>query len=328
MYRGHTHAVILALLSGPLCAAAFGQAPVAGLRGGRCTAAVPAEAGELHPRVGPVRPLIAGSFLTDGAEVRLAPDARAAFHLHPGPEPSQPDASVYAGPGTTLSVCPNSDPRRLLQMGAGMMVVVYGGEDGVPLIVSTPQAWVRLSTGTLIAEAGPAGATFTLVRGSARRFDGTLPAAEATEISGGEALTPEPGAQSRVDAMANDLLKAATRLAAAGWIEKAETGDLVPVAPPGTAARVPVIVGLGNVEVVEPITQTVTVTPVSTSVIATTGATSQTEALLSSGNPASVLVGRRLERTRIVGNPGTVGTSVGVRFNPEARLRPFLGPDR
>ena len=125
------------------------------------------------------------------------------------------------------------------------------------------------------------------------------------------------------DPMASQVIKLAR-----GWIDFAVRGDIVPTSRGAGATRGPTML-VAVTAVTEPQVLAAVTSPSAAAPVTTpTGAVSQTQALLTSGNPASVVVGARLERTRIVGNPGTTGGSTGVRFNTQVRPPLQLGQSR
>ena len=160
--------------------------------------------------------------------------------------------------------------------------------------------------------------SFDLVAGEARQFDGAVPDGELPAV-GGRELRPQPGRRSEVLQLGRSLSDALLREVAAKWVEDAERGDLVPTGQPDVAPREASVVPTPSAPVDQTaLAQPVSVSPVSVAVPGADG-TTRTESLLASGNPASVLVGRRLERTRIIGSPGAPGATTNLQFNREAR---------
>ncbi|MEP0845061.1 MAG: hypothetical protein HRF43_20350, partial [Phycisphaerae bacterium] len=152
---------------------------------------------------------------------------------------------------------------------------------------------------------------------------GAPPADSPAGAQGGQALTADPAFAEKARAMISALNAAGAAGRALGWIGRAESGDLAPTerfTRPSSSAYLVRTTG-----VVTPRTASVA-TPSQLAAPPTAGAFSQTQALLASQNPASVVVGARLERTRIVGNPGTTGG--GIRFNAQARPPLRLGTAR
>lgn len=99
------------------------------------------------------------------------------------------------------------------------------------------------------------------------------------------------------------------------WIENAARGDLAPSYRGGavtvTLAELRVSTGVTVPPAVPSVAPTV-----SNQILAMpTGAIGTVQSLLTSGNAASVVVGARLQRTRVVGSPGTANGVSTLRFN-------------
>ena len=103
------------------------------------------------------------------------------------------------------------------------------------------------------------------------------------------------------------------------WVEQAEQGDFTPVRsqPSGAARDLGVQVGETRQSFDQP--RTTVTTPISNVTVSavTTGQVNTARALLGSQIPSSVLIGQRIRRSRIIGNPGTTGSGQ-IRFNPSA----------
>ncbi len=103
------------------------------------------------------------------------------------------------------------------------------------------------------------------------------------------------------------------------WVRQAEQGDFTPVRGSSRAAAeaFSAQVGVSQSAFDQPRSQVVAPAP-TTSIRTVTAANSNpANALIASGIPSNVVVGQRLRRSRIIGNPGTTGVS-GLRFNPNA----------
>jgi hypothetical protein len=105
------------------------------------------------------------------------------------------------------------------------------------------------------------------------------------------------------------------------WIEKAEQGDLIPArrAVRGVARVLAEQVGVARSAFDQPrspvvvATPRVSLAPVSASFRPAPVTQNLALSLAQSRVPTEAVVGQRLLRTRIIGNPGTVG---GIRANP------------
>lgn len=181
------------------------------------------------------------------------------------------------------------------------------------------------------------GVTFTAVSGDAICFAGPVPAGALVDESGklidknGTALpeghrvsTATMGQTTREDvadtlsaAMNRDLYAFGLKNSAV-WVKRAEEGDFTPVRGEergeGEFFR-----GTVGTEFAFDQPRSVIAAPAPrtlTPPLRQAAVVSTTQALLESGVPTSVVVGQRLRRTRIIGNPGTTGGN--IRFNPSA----------
>jgi len=103
------------------------------------------------------------------------------------------------------------------------------------------------------------------------------------------------------------------------WIVQAEKGDFTPVRPEPSAAGLEIRVGVGETRQTFDQPRTTVTAPISGSPVTAraTGQVSTARAFFGSGIPSSVLIGQRIRRSRIIGNPGTTGSGQ-IRFNPNA----------
>lgn len=229
-------------------------------------------------------------------------------------------AAVYLGPVSRVAVSPGAEAFPHLQVQQGMVVVSYEpAADGSPaLLVSLPGGWVRLQRGTLAVTAVEAGSDAALLVGQASRGSGAVP----QEIQEGAAAAmavqvDAPLAQEGVG-LVDRVTRAGIAQASQAWLVVASQGDLTPVKQPAAP-------GGAEVRAVEAPAAQVTPPAVSMAALASvvslgalTPALNQAESLLTSGSPASVIVGARLERTRIVGTPSGIGFNILAR--PPLRL--------
>jgi len=181
------------------------------------------------------------------------------------------------------------------------------------------------------------GAEFTLIRGRATLVAGPVPDSitpnEAGEPAGvpGRSLvvgrtirTSEPGVAKevsleKVERAMNEHLFAFGVNQSAQWVSRAEQGDFTPVRAEttSTASAFGAQIGATRQTFDQPRT-TITV-PVGQGNLTRvqTAQVSQAQNLIGSQIPSSVVVGQRIRRSRIIGNPGTTGRGQ-IRFNPNA----------
>ena len=100
------------------------------------------------------------------------------------------------------------------------------------------------------------------------------------------------------------------------WVEQAEQGDFTPVRGSTRAAAEAFSSQIGVSQSAFDQPRSVVVAPTPAVRVVTVTAASPSQTLIESGVPTNVVVGQRLRRSRIIGNPGTSG--VGLRFNPNA----------
>ncbi|MBI4718511.1 MAG: hypothetical protein HY763_11945 [Planctomycetes bacterium] len=187
---------------------------------------------------------------------------------------------------------------------------------------------------SLLVRADAKAATFTAAAGDAACFAGSPPAAPLVSDAGqlkdqrgtvlleGQRISTEGLGQPAPDHESG--ARAASRLGSElyafaltcgkNWVREAEQGDFTPVR--GEARAAPEI--LRTETSPEPSfdqPRSVVAAPAPRVVTQRqrVAAVNQARQLIETGIPASVVVGQRLRRTRIVGNPGTSG---GVRVNP------------
>lgn len=262
-----------------------------------------------------------------GAVLETIADNRAAVYLRVEGEPAA-DVSLYLEAESRVRVVEPTDavPLHVVVEKGSVLVQLAGGVAKAPLVVSTPDpaAWVRVQPGSLIWIDAAADQGFGLIEGAATRFAGAAPTADPAGVQGGDALAPRPELHERAAELTGRLARSRTTTAGWGWIERASQGELVP-APRGAQTR---LASRETVRVAPVNPQAVAIAAPATvsTAVSVTPAVSQARALLASQNPASVLVGARLERTRIVGNPGAAGGGTGLQFNRQVRGPLNLSP--
>ena len=265
--------------------------------------------------------------------------------LLPGPGPlvihlSAEDnvhAVVYIDSESTVEFGAPAGPARAITIRRGGAAWVhYTATDGVPLTIVTEAGGVHLHDGTLRVVAAADRSIFLLAEGKGSAFAGDPP-----PPADGTTLDPGPGGQNQAEVtrsppqvetaerpnalrqMRDSIDRAhavALRAARARWLLLAVAGDIEPSVKVGE----PVDAVVGALAATSSVTQptvaaVITASPATTSAFGAPTVTSRAQTLLKSGNAASVIVGARLQRTRIVGNPGTAGGRTGVRFNPDVR---------
>ena len=192
-----------------------------------------------------------------------------------------------------------------------------------------------------VARADDDGFTFAVSHGEVRYFGGRVGARlfdnrseligrEGMIIPAGQSLSTRAPEDLRADADAvpqalnqmNDTVYAFAQTKGTQWIERAEQGDLIPArqASRGVAHVFAEQVGVGRSAFDQPrspvvvTTPRVTLAPMTTSFRAATVTQNFALSLAQSTTPTEAVVGQRLLRTRIIGNPGTDG---GFRANPQ-----------
>jgi len=189
---------------------------------------------------------------------------------------------------------------------------------------------------------------FTVTVGEAQFFSGAIPDGAVLDASGrpaggwgvpipeGHTLSTKNPAQTLPEAdaarsagerLSSDCFRFALRKSAQ-WVERAEQGDFTPVRGPARGAAQFFAAGLtAEFAFDQPRSQVVAPAPRAPATAITTPQVNQARALIESGIPTSVVVGQRLRRSRIIGNPGTTGGQ--IRFNPSAeQLIRLPGGDR
>lgn len=238
------------------------------------------------------------------------------------------EAGLYLEADTVVEVLPADNlPVSPLAIQKGSLALQYTSAGEAPdlvLVTRQPAAWARIRKGSMVwVDSTGGNATVHLVSGAATLFQGAPPAGNPAEAQGGQELQAEPALLTEVLQLVNDLALAGAYAQADSWVKNVSEGPLVPPrasapAPRGAPAAI-------AVAVVTPRTSIQSVVPQVLAGTAVSPTLTQAQALLTSQDPASVVVGARLERTRIVGNPGTSGSGGAVRFNPQVRPPLQLG---
>ncbi len=267
----------------------------------------------------------------DGAAVLFFPEYQIVAHLSGGTELQVSSASGL-----------RDDVRVALNVVRGRAQIVRSSTDKRWLLIqggTAAQLGYTLSQGgSLVVEASSAEVSFAVVAGRAFFFSAGIPGgaligadrmpidATGKELSVGQRVsTLAPAgvgeeaemAHTAFAEMNHDLFAFAVQQSGQ-WVESAEKGDFTPVRPEaaGAAQAFNVQVGIERQSFDQP-RQAVT-TPVTRATVSTLQAqVNVAQRLLGSGIPSSVVIGQRIRRSRIIGNPGTAGTGQ-LRFNPFA----------
>lgn len=248
--------------------------------------------------------------------VHLSSDATCSFFAHGGLADGGGFVHVHKGRAEVLRK--RSDNRwmltaagngasagYMLSQGASFVVQVDG--DVVVFSVIQGQGWAfrgEVPAGALLDETGA-----PRDRGGVRIAEGERVAlGEAAAAPDAHADANRSGERRRQDAYAFALT------CGGNWLHRAEQGDFTPVRGesrgPSELARGEVSTELAfdqpRTPVLAPVPRVAT-QPLRTALV------NPARALIESGIPTSVVVGQRLRRTRIIGNPGTTGP---IRVNP------------
>lgn len=200
-----------------------------------------------------------------------------------------------------------------------------------------------LSQGTtLVVRVDAAGASFTAVSGELLTFAGSPPAGPLLDATGqpidktgvkvteGNRLTTQPQAKPSPDPESGPQAAARTGrdlyafalTKGRHWVEQAERGDFTPIRGTTRTSASFFSADLGTDlafdqprSVVTAPAPRVTAPPLRTVLV------SPAQALIESGIPTSVVVGQRLRRTRIIGNPGVTGGQIRVNPDVEQLIR-------
>ncbi len=293
---------------------------------------------------GITRPLNRGARVTSDCQIETKGN-RASIYL-PWKEEGEPgqriETGFYLAEHTKLHLTPGDDLRYRVDVNVGTVVVQHTGPDrAASLAIVTGRSWVSLQSGVVLVRVtdGGAPAEWELIEGEASYFEGTLPPGPPALAEGGQPLPPGAGeARLFSRSLIQGLESALLNEVAAIWVTAAEEGDFTfrqeetgsfavdlvesTVTPPLGDQRKD---SISQQAISTPVTQPPVV--VGSLGAGQTGTTSQVQSLLGSGNPATVLVGARLGRTRIVGSPGSAtGGAASVIRNPQVRPPLNLNP--
>ncbi len=276
-----------------------------------------------------------GQRLRPAMGVRTVGDNVAMAYLAAG-EPGSPaaQASLYLDADSQIRLAGADVPYRQLTVSQGSLLVRYQATDGEPLAVVAGGGWVRLAGGTLsVNVAGNRTEWVLMSAGSASRFDGAPPAGEIKGAQGGQSLVP--GTLSPAAAALIAKLHGAMGLdAPADWLGRAERGDLTPTEIEGVVLGDFDVPEVRTAAVAKPSAQVATVSAAAANVLPPISIVSASpppqrvsgvQALLTSGNPASVVVGTRLERARVVGIPLPSNLSFNRVVRPPLNLSTSIG---
>ena len=275
----------------------------------------------------------------DGAAVLMLPGYETVIHLGDGQsrselalaEASGLDSGVPLGltltAGHALIVRKPSDQRWLLFAGRSAAAEAYVLSRGASFVAraDADEVTFSVSHGEVVYFSGPPAQR--LIDEAGELIDRTgvvIPAGQ--RVSAGAPAQAVPDAESVPQAInrLNDGLYAFGLQKGRQWVEQAEQGDLIPAkgAVRGAARVFAAEVGVPRATFDQPrsvavvTTPRVVTAPTRTALVAAPVVQNVGISLIQSRIPTSVIVGQRLLRTRIIGNPGTSG---GVRANPQAQ---------
>jgi hypothetical protein len=263
-----------------------------------------------------------------GTQITTSREAGLAARLTARAGAARVEVALYLQGNTVLEMLPAGGlPLSPIAVQRGTLALQYAAQGEAPdlvLALRQPESWVRIRRGSMVwVEAAGTATTVRLVDGSATMFQGGLPTGDPANAQGGQELKVQPELFAAVLELINDLALAGAHAEADNWVKSVSEGPLVPPRASAPAPRgAPSVVA---VAVVTPRSAIQNVTPQVLAGTAVAPTLTQAQALLASQSPASVVVGARLERTRIVGNSGTTGTGGVVRFNPQVRAPLRLG---
>lgn len=201
----------------------------------------------------------------------------------------------------------------------------------------TGRAFTVSKQASLTAAVSDEGIVFGSVEGTAAFFSGNMPDEPLVNEAGNLIDRPdqliEPGTSLRTKQLEQPVRDDENRTAAlnsmnenlynfgvhhsAKWVADAEEGDFTPVR--AEARSTPEFFGSelsAGLAFDQPRSSVVSASSGPTTTPLRTPTRSIAEGLLASGVPTSVIIGQRLKRSRIIGNPGTA--SGAIRFNPQA----------
>lgn len=270
--------------------------------------------------------------LGSNATLKVGGDNAAAVYLWTGPI-AQPTSqvSLVLDKGTEIQLA-GSAGRRLIQIVRGSLFVTYESKDREALLIAGVPGrvpWVRLTRGKLWVFVAPTGVRTVLLDegGQAVRFDTPLPAENPQTAPGGQPVAVDVTGRHIAETLAESLQSATLARSTGSWLELAQSGDILPSKPEDIPASSYAVRPPSATASVQGQATTPTVAAAVTQTLITgpgaSGATttfSGINALLTSGNAASVVVATRFERARLVG----VGTGTGagrdlLGFNTQVR---------
>jgi hypothetical protein len=298
--------------------------------------------GESSSRIDPAVFSLEQNGLGPGDGIRTVPDGTAIVML-PGAS-----AVAYLEGSTELRVMQPSTPDR----GVSVSLIVTKGRVSVVQKLDADR-WLLVSAGpaedkavsytlskgcSLFVDAGAGGVSFAARRGDALYFSGPVPAGALVDASGkpiGTAGTALPQGQ-RISVQAPDkpVPDKDANIVVPGrhtddtysfglvhsdqWLQRAEEGDFTPVRAATRGAPEVLMVEMEpSLAFDQPRPVSVAPSPrAAPSAVRTTASPAQN--LIQSGVPGSVVAGQRYLRSRIIGNPGTVGTGA-LMVNRSAR---------
>ena len=292
------------------------------------------------------RPFEFGEFLTadesgvkDGESVVTAADGTALLTL-----PGFGTAVLLAG-STEVVLSNRTDLARYVPVritvrsGRAFMIRKQADDRWIAFeaVGPTGRAYTVSKQASLTAAVSQEGIVFGSVEGQAAFFSGAMPDDPLVNEAGSLIDRPdqmiEPGTSLRTQQLQKPVRDDDNRTAALNdmdknlynsgiqhggrWVADAEEGDFTPVR--AEARSTPEFFGSelsAGLAFDQPRSSVVSSTSGATTEPLRVPTRSVAEGLLASGVPGSVIIGQRLKRSRIIGNPGTASGS--IRFNPQA----------
>ncbi|MCK4658223.1 MAG: hypothetical protein KAV82_01760 [Phycisphaerae bacterium] len=226
----------------------------------------------------------------------------------------------------------------------GRMLVVQKPGDGQWLLVAlgpeSAPGYVLSREGTFLIEAGEQEVTVAVSQGEVVYFSGhpgqvlvdnqgrliapggmAIPVGQRFSTKTPEALVADAISVSQSTAQMRETLYAFGLKKGEQWVERAEEGDLIPALGKIRGVARVFSADIGGQDLFDQPRSTVMVSTPRVAVVLTGTALGVSSAgnvglaLATSRNPGNAVVGQRLMRTRIIGNPGT---AAGIRFNPQS----------
>jgi hypothetical protein len=266
----------------------------------------------------------------DGTAVVTLPEFRAMVHLDASTELK----IISAGLGE------NDVPVGLELIRGTAYILRSGSQDKWMLVTASTrqgEGYVLSKDASLQITATRTDAAFACTRGQATFFAGkppegalidaqhaiiadtgiALPTGHRIAVSEPDLTTPDVETGDRADGSISNDLYAFGLSQSGGWVRSAEAGDFTPVRGSSRAAAeaFSAEIGVQQQAFDQPRGQVVSAAPANVTRAVTSNPISTAQTLIQSGIPTSVVIGQRLRRSRVIGNPGGAGTG-GLRVNP------------